>query len=86
MQITITVEATPDEVREALGLPNLKDLQKTITHEIAERISKGDMDVGSMMEVLVPKSLEMGKKLVEAALGNLEGVTGRSKKSKKDSE
>ncbi|MGK5092927.1 hypothetical protein WDW89_13040 [Deltaproteobacteria bacterium TL4] len=82
MKITITVDANPNEVREALGLPNMKDIQKEILEQISKRIQTENLDIGSLMEILDPrKTYQMGKKMVESAFNGLTSFVKDSKDS-----
>ena len=83
MKITWTVEASPEEVREVLGLPNMGKMQTIVMEKIGEKVATGDMDVGSMMDILVPKLLQaIGKKFMETAVDSV-GKSGKSKKAEK---
>lgn len=80
MKINITIEATPEEVREAMGLPNLSSIQKMLMGKLTDQVNTGNMDVSSMMELINPKQNIWGKLFMDAALKNMEIMTMSSKK------
>jgi len=84
MKITLTIEATPEEVREALGLPNMQGIQKEILTKITDQVQNGEYDLNSLAETMIPKSFELGKKFIDLALGNLESSSRSAKKSDGD--
>lgn len=85
MKINVSVEATPEEIRETLGLPNLQDVQSTILEQVSQKLQKDNLDVESLMEILIPKSIQLGKKFMEVALDNMESAANR-KQSNADPE
>lgn len=67
MKITIDVEATPQEMREFFGLPNLQPLQDDILNTIRENMKQGasGFDPMTLMKPLFPaqmQSMEMLQK------------------------
>lgn len=75
MKINITIEATPEEVRETIGLPNLTGIQSLLMTRLTEKVKDGSMDVGSVMEMLNPKTNVWGKLFMDAAMKNFEMMT-----------
>ena len=78
MKINITIEATPEEVRETMGLPNfnaIQNVEKSIMGKLTEKIKEGSMDASSFMELVNPKMNTWGKLFMDAALKNLEIMT-----------
>lgn len=68
MKITINVEASAQEMREFLGLPNVQPLQDEIIAAIRENMHKGvaGFDPMTLMKPLLPaqmQSLEMLQKI-----------------------
>lgn len=80
MKITVSIEANPEEIRDALGLPNMEKLQKVVMDQIASKVTKENLDVGSLMDVLMPKSIQIGKKFMDVAMNSMDG----KKSSKKE--
>lgn len=81
MKINISIEATPEEVREAIGLPNITEIQSILMSKITEKVKDGSMDAGSVMELVNPKMNLWGKLLMDAAMKNLEMMTMAGKKN-----
>ncbi|MCP5419119.1 MAG: hypothetical protein H6970_02265 [Gammaproteobacteria bacterium] len=56
MKVNISVEATPQELRDFLGLPNVQPLQESIIHAIHDNMQKGvaGFDALSLMKPLLP--------------------------------
>jgi hypothetical protein len=75
MKINITIEATPEEVRETMGLPNFNAIQNILMGKLTEKIKEGSMDASSFMELVNPKMNTWGKLFMDAALKNLEIMT-----------
>ncbi|MBL7205323.1 MAG: hypothetical protein ISS63_13500 [Desulfobacteraceae bacterium] len=79
MKITITIDATADEVREAFGIPNMKDMQGEVLERLIQKVRNEDMDTGSLLGLLDPnKSFLQGKKFLESALETLASSTRSS--------
>jgi len=67
MKITIDVEATPQEMREFFGLPNLQPLQDDVLNVIRDNMKHGvaGFDPTTLMKPLFPaqmQSMEMLQK------------------------
>ncbi len=62
MKITVNVEATPQEMREFLGLPNVQPLQDEIMNKLLENMQRGiplnGVDMATMMKPLLPAHLQ----------------------------
>jgi len=81
MKINISIEATPEEVRETMGLPDLSGIQSLLMSKLTEKIKDGSMDAGSVMELVNPKMNLWGKLFMDAAMKNFEMMTMSGKKS-----
>jgi len=81
MKINISIEATPEEVREAIGLPNISEIQSVLMAKITEKVKDGSMDASSVMELVNPKMNLWGKLFMDAAMNNLEMMTRVGKKN-----
>lgn len=81
MKINISIEASPEEVRETFGLPNLTKLQSLIMGKLSDQVKDGDIDPNSIMEIVSAKQNIWGKLFMDTALKNLEMMTMASKKS-----
>lgn len=78
MKITIAIEATPEEVRETIGLPDLQEVQKTFMGRLSQQVREGKIDGSSLMEFLNPKTNIMGRLFFDAAMKNMEILTKSS--------
>ncbi len=60
MKISIDIEATPQEVREFFGLPNVQPLQNIIMGQIEDNVAKGvtGFDAMTMMKPFLPAQLQ----------------------------
>ena len=70
MKITITVDATPDEVRQALGLPVLNEVHEALLSKMSDHVQNGSLDPEKMMELLTP-SMKAGQQIMETILNTM---------------
>ena len=89
MKITVDVEATAQEMREFLGLPNVQPLQEEMLEIIRNNMQKGvsGFDALSLMKPLFPaqmQSMEMLQKAFWDAMTQSGGGTGTARGSKPD--
>ena len=80
MKITVNVEATAQEMRDFLGLPNVQPLQEEMLATIRENMKKGvsGFDALKLMQPLLPaqmQSIEMLQKAFWDALAKAGGKT-----------
>ena len=87
MKITITLDATPDEVRQALGLPVLNEVHEALLSKMSADVQNGTLDPEKMMELLTP-SMKAGQQIMETMMKSMGTVmssasesSGSSKKS-----
>jgi hypothetical protein len=64
MKINISIEATPEEIRETLGMPNLSKVQGEVLEKFAEQMRTGQMDSETMEEMMGP-TFQFGRQFVE---------------------
>lgn len=72
MKISIAIEATPEEVRETIGLPDLQEVQKTFIGQLSQQVKDGKIDNSSLMELMNPKANLLGRMFFDAAMKNME--------------
>lgn len=84
MKINISIEATPEEVRETIGLPNFNNLQNLLMGRLTEKVQDGSMDPSSFMDLVNPKMNTLGKLFMDAAMKNLEMMTMAKQKNEAD--
>lgn len=70
MKIHITVEATPEELREAMGLPDLKKFHQEALSDIQKQM-KTIHDPRELMKVILPVSGAIGKTFWEEVAKNM---------------
>ncbi len=60
MKLTINVDATPQEFREFLGLPNVQPLQDEMLKIVHENMRKGatGFDPATLMKPLLPQQMQ----------------------------
>jgi hypothetical protein len=70
MKVNVSVEATAQEMREFLGLPNVQPLHDDVMKALRDNVQRGvtNFDVLSLMKPLLPQftSMEMVQKFWEA--------------------
>jgi Family of unknown function (DUF6489) len=68
MKITVEIDATPQEVREFFGLPDVSSLQKDILEKIHEDMTKGvsGLDAFNLMKPYFPAHLQSMESLQKA--------------------
>ena len=80
MKITITVDATPDEVRQALGLPVLNEVHEALLSKMSGHVQNGSLDPEKMMELLTP-SMKAGQQIMETMMKSMGTVMSSASKS-----
>ncbi len=81
MKVNVSVEATAQEMREFLGLPNIQPLHDDILQTMRDNVKRGaiNFDAMSMFKPLLPAqfhSMEMVQKFWEA-FAKAGGMTGK---------
>jgi len=81
MKLKLDIDCTPDEVREFLGLPQIKPLQEELLKEVQERLSANikAMDPEAMVKTWLPATLKGFEQLQEMFLSRMGGA-GSNKK------
>ncbi|MCW7754019.1 DUF6489 family protein [Desulfobotulus sp. H1] len=69
MKINITIEASPEEIREAMGLPDVRSFHEEIMTDLQKRV-KAAQDPKELMKIVFPGG-DMGKKLWEQTMKNM---------------
>ncbi len=85
MKVDISVEATAQEMREFLGLPNIRPLQEEILQVISDNMRKGvtGFDAMSLMKPMLPAqfhSMEMLQKTFWDAFSKASSNTNESER------
>ena len=60
MKITVEIDATPQEVRDFFGLPNVQPLQNEILEKLQQEITKGTtgFDAVNLMKPMLPAHIQ----------------------------
>ena len=85
MKITIDIEATAQEMRDFLGLPNVQPLQDEVMDTIRENMKKGvtGFDALTLMKPMMPTQLQSMEAL-QKAFWDAFTKAGNNQESKKD--
>ena len=67
MKINLTIDATPEEVRRALGLSVMNDVHQAVMDQMSDQVKKGTVDPEKVMEMLGP-SMKAGQQIMETFL------------------
>ena len=70
MKINLTIDATPEEVRKALGLPVMNDVHQAMRDQMSDQVKKGTVDPEKVLEMLGP-SMKAGQQIMETFLKGL---------------
>ena len=84
MKITITVDATPDEVRQALGLPVLNEVHEALLNKKSDHVQNGTLDPEKMMELLTP-SMKAGQQIMETMMKSMSTAMNSAAEKSSDS-
>jgi hypothetical protein len=81
MKITIAIDATPAEVRESFGLPDLKPLQEDIVQTLRDNMQKGmqGLDPMTLMASVWPPQMQTLQTMQKVFWDNLtKTMTGQT--------
>lgn len=83
MKINISIDATAEEMREFLGLPNVKPLQEDMLEAIRDNMQKGvsGFDALSLMKPLFPAQMQTMETLQKAFWDALQNPSAQENKS-----
>ena len=83
MKFTLEVEATPKEVRDSLGLPDVQAVQERVIKRIEDKVmdSIESYDPTKLLKMIIPEGLGLLSGLQKTILENL--PTGSKNSSKK---
>jgi hypothetical protein len=81
MKITIDLDATPSELREFFGLPNVGPLQDELLAQVQEKFAAGveGFDAASLMTAGMPAHLQNLEAFQRAMWGAMRGNADASK-------
>ena len=70
MKINISVEATPQEIREVFGLPNIQDVQGLFLKQFQQNLKDGQVDKDVVSELMGP-TLQFSKNFMDSLMENM---------------
>jgi hypothetical protein len=81
MKISVEIDATPLEVREFFGLPDVQSLQKDILDKIREEMTKGTsgLDAFNLMKPFFPAHMQSMESLQKAFWNAFPNVKSNSR-------
>lgn len=70
MKINISVEATPQEIREVFGLPDIQDVQALLLRQFQQNLKDGQVDRDVVSEMMGP-TLQFSQNFMDALMENM---------------
>ena len=67
MKINISIEATPQEIREVFGLPDIQDVQGLFLKQFQQNLKDGQVDKDVVSELMGP-TLQLSKNFMESMM------------------
>ncbi len=85
MKITVEIDATPQEVRDFFGLPNVQPLQTEILEKLQQEMTSGTtgFDAVSLMKPMLPAHMQ-SMEAMQTAFWNAFSSTKSDDMKKKD--
>ncbi len=82
MKFSIEIDATPKEVRETLGLPDIQAVQERVIERIEERVmaSVDEYDPAKLLTMFVPEGVRFLDGLQKTIFDGISPLVGKSKK------
>ncbi len=83
MKFTIEIDATPKEVRESLGLPDIQAAQDRVVAKVEERVMDfvDDYDPTKLVKMLIPDGLGFLEGMQKTIFANIPKGSKSSKKT-----
>ena len=73
MKINISVEATPQEIREVFGLPDIQDVQGLLLKQFQQHLKDGQVDKDVASELMGP-TLQFSKNFMDSLIENMDSM------------
>ena len=80
MKINISIEATPQEIREVFGLPDIQDVQGLFLKQFQQNLKNGQVDKDVVSELMGP-TLQFSKNFMESMMENMESMLNQANQS-----
>ncbi len=85
VKINITIEITPEELRETIGLPNPSGVQRALMRRMSENVEEGRIDPQAIIDLLQP-SMKAGQQILETMLKNMNTMMESASHESSDSQ
>ena len=80
MKININIEATPQEIREVFGLPDIQDVQGLFLKQFQQNLKDGQVDKDVVSELMGP-TLQFSKNFMDSMMVNMESMLNQVNQS-----
>ena len=80
MKINISIEATPQEIREVFGLPDIQDVQGLFLKQFQQNLKDGQVDKDVVSELMGP-TLQFSKNFMDSMMENMESMLNQANQS-----
>ena len=80
MKINISIEATPQEIREVFGLPDIQDVQGLFLKQFQQNLKNGQVDKDAVSELMGP-TLQFSKNFMDSMMENMESMLNQANQS-----
>ena len=80
MKINISVEATPQEIREVFGLPDIQDVQGLFLKQLQQNLKDGQVDKDMASELMGP-TLKFSKNFMDSLMENMCSMLNQTNQS-----
>lgn len=80
MKININIEATPQEIREVFGLPDIQDVQGLFLKQFQQNLKDGQVDKDVVSELMGP-TLQFSKNFMDSMMENMESMLNQANQS-----
>ena len=80
MKINISIEATPQEIREVFGLPDIQDVQGLFLKQFQQNLKNGQVDKDVVSELMGP-TLQFSKNFMDSMMENIESMLNQANQS-----
>ena len=84
MKINISVDITPQELREAMGLPDFESFNKNLMEKMTVQFNEEKFDAQTFFKSMSPASNPIAKMFMDAAAKNMDMMNKRKKTKKED--
>ena len=80
MKINISIEATPQEIRQVFGLPDIQNVQGLLLKQFQQNLKDGQVDKDAVSELMGP-TLQFSKNFMNSMMENMESMLNQANQS-----